>query len=227
MNPLDSFSEVWLVDLEFRALDGERPEPICLVAREFRSGRVIRLWQDELQRLRRPPYGVGADSIFVAYYASAELGCHLALGWAMPARILDLYAEFRCLTSGLPTTCGNGLLGALAHYGLPSIDSIKKDAMRELALRGGPYTPDEQRALLAYCQSDVDALAKLLPVMIPRIDLPRALLRGRYMSAAARMEWTVVHHLRSWLPPPQEWAAGSTSRSRACDFPSGRARGCG
>jgi len=38
----------------------------------------------------------------------------------------------------------------------------------------------------------VDALARLLPAMAPGIDLPRALLRGRYMAAAARMEFTGV-----------------------------------
>jgi hypothetical protein len=64
--------------------------------------------------------------------------------------------------------------------------------MRRLAIRGGPYTAGERQALLDYCQSDVDALARLLPAMLPRIDLPRALLRGRYMAAAARMEWTGV-----------------------------------
>jgi DNA polymerase I len=38
----------------------------------------------------------------------------------------------------------------------------------------------------------VDALARLLPAMLPRIDLPRALLRGRYMAAAAAMEYAGV-----------------------------------
>ena len=46
----------------------------------------------------------------------------------------------------------------------------------------------EPEAILDYCAADVDALARLLPVMLPRIDLPRALLRGRYMAAAAVME---------------------------------------
>jgi hypothetical protein len=64
--------------------------------------------------------------------------------------------------------------------------------MRELAMRGGPYTNAEQAALLEYCQSDVDALARLLPAMLPGMDLPRALLRGRYMAAAARMEWAGI-----------------------------------
>ena len=35
----------------------------------------------------------------------------------MPANILDLYAEHRCATNGLPTLCGDGLIGALAQHG--------------------------------------------------------------------------------------------------------------
>ena len=36
------------------------------------------------------------------------------------------------------------------------------------------------------------ALSKLLPKMLNSIDLPRALLRGRYMKAVAHMEWNGV-----------------------------------
>jgi len=185
---LDAFQEVWLADFEFRAPAGERPSPICLVARELRTGRTLRLWQDELLAQRVPPYPLGPEALFVAYYASAELGCHLALGWPTPVRILDLFAEFRCLTSGLTVPCGNGLLGAMAYFGLDGIESDEKTSMRELAMRGGPYTNAEKVALLDYCESDVLALSRLLPVMFPKIDLPRALLRGRYMAAAAKIE---------------------------------------
>ena len=189
---MDPFNEIWLVDFEFSQPAGEHPVPLCMVAREFRSGRLIRLWQDQLRALPKPPYSLGPDSLIVAFYASAEMGCHLALGWSMPSRVLDLFAEFRCLTSGLPTPCGHGLLGALAYHGLDGIEDVEKDTMRQLAMRGGSYSREEQRALLDYCQTDVDALARLLPVMLPTLDLPRALLRGRYMAAAARMEWTGI-----------------------------------
>src|SRR3990172_904497 len=115
---LDTFREIWLCDFEFHAPPGERPEPLCLVAREFRSGRTLKLWADGLRRLAVPPFSVDASTLSVAFYASAEFGCFLALGWPMPARVLDLFAEFRCLTNGLSVPCGNGLLGALAYYGL-------------------------------------------------------------------------------------------------------------
>src|SRR5262245_33387061 len=185
---LRDFTQVWLVDFEFSASPGERPLPVCAVAREFHSGRKLVLWQDELRQLREPPYPVGPNTLFVAYYASAEIGCHLALGWPAPARILDLYVEFRNLTNGKTVPCGAGLLGALTWFGLGALEAAEKDSMRQLVLRGGSWTGTERTAILEYFASDVDALARLLPQMLPHIDLPRAILRGRYMSAAAQIE---------------------------------------
>jgi hypothetical protein len=187
VDALRHYREVWAVDFEFTAPPGHRPSPLCLVARELNSGRLVRRWLDGADP-EGPPYGTGPDTLLVAYYSSAEWGCHLALGWAMPERVLDLFAEFAQLTAGTRPPNGRGLLGALAYHGLPALDGAEKESMRELAARGGPYTPDEREALLAYCQTDVDALARLLPAMLPRIDFPRALLRGRYMVAAARIE---------------------------------------
>jgi hypothetical protein len=180
------FKEVWAVDFEFVVKPGENPEPVCLVAWELRSGRKLRLWKHEFGSA--PPYRVGPDALFVAYYASAEIGCHLALGWPVPKNVLDLFTEFRNHTNGIATPAGSSLLGALAYYGLDSIGTAEKDEMRDLILRGGPYTDTERADILDYCESDVGALSRLLAAMAHRIDLPRALLRGRYMGAAAQIE---------------------------------------
>ena len=184
------FGEIWAVDFEFAVAPGERPKPVCLVAWELRSKRKLRLWRNEFGS--SPPYGVGPNSLFIAYYASAEIGCHLALGWPKPARILDLFAEFRCRTNGLQTPAGDSLLGALACYGIDGMASAEKEAMRDLVLRGGPWSAEEQKSILDYCEQDVAALAKLLTPMLRHIDLPRALLRGRYMAAAANIEHTGI-----------------------------------
>ena len=192
MNQLSCFREIWAVDFEFQQPSGERPVPVCMVGRELRSGRLLRLWSDELQQRTAPPFSTAPDSLFVAYYASAELGCLLALDWRMPTRILDLFAEFKCRTCGLTTPNGAGLLGAMSFFGLDAITGCEKETMRNLVMRGGPYLDDERNAILDYCQTDVDALARLLPQMAPGLDLPRALVRGRYMAAAARMEWNGI-----------------------------------
>jgi DNA polymerase I len=180
------FAEIWAVDFEFGSELGENPEPVCLIAWELRSGRKVRLWRDEFGRA--PPYPIGPTALFIAYYASAEIGCHLALGWPVPERVLDLFTEFRNRTNGVPTENGSSLLGTLAYHGLDGMGAVEKEEMRALILRGGPWSDAERAAILDYCESDVAALARLLPVMLPHIDLPRALLRGRYMVAAARME---------------------------------------
>jgi DNA polymerase I len=180
------FKEIWAVDFEFDAKPGENPKVVCLVAWELLSERKIRLWQSEFGDT--PPYPTAPDILFVAYYASAEIGCHLELGWPVSERVLDLFCEFRNHTNGLPTISGAGLLGAIAHFGLNSIGAVEKTEMRDLVLSGGPWADTERTAILDYCESDVASLARLLPAMLPYIDLPRALLRGRYMSAAAKME---------------------------------------
>lgn len=180
------YSAIYCVDFEFSAPAGERPNPICVVSRELKSGALTRT---VLEATSRPPFEINCESLYIAYYASAELGCHLVLGWDIPVNIVDLYAEFRCLTNGQDLFCGSGLLGALTHFGLDSIGAEEKEGMRELAIRGGPYTDVEHLALLDYCQSDVDSLRDLFLAMADSIDLPRALLRGRYMSEIAKMEY--------------------------------------
>src|SRR5689334_14305833 len=89
---------VWA--LELRAEPGERPVPIGPVALQLLSWRQLKLWTDELHELTAAPYNIGPDSPVVAYYASAELRCYLALGWELPANLPDWYAGFCNLTNG-------------------------------------------------------------------------------------------------------------------------------
>jgi hypothetical protein len=99
------FRQIWVVDTEFYpgpglangGRDGDPSTPLCLVALEMRSGRLIRLWQDELSPL--PPYSIGSDGVVMGYMASAELGTHLALNWPQPANVLDPHIEFRHYTN--------------------------------------------------------------------------------------------------------------------------------
>jgi DNA polymerase I len=182
------YREIWLVDFEFSTSPGERQNPVCMVALDLSSGKVLRLWEDQLRGLQQPPFSMGSDSLYVAYYASAEMGCHLALGWGLPQNLLDLYVEFRNSTNGFPTPCGSGLVGALIHFGLDGISALEKESMRQLVLRGGPWSDCEKQGVLDYCESDVLALKHLLGAMGTKIDMPRALLRGRYMQAAAKIE---------------------------------------
>jgi len=126
------------------------------------------------------------------YYASAECGTHLALNWPLPTNLIDCFSEFRSLTNGVSLPAGRGELGALVYYGLDHISGDQKEAGRGLVMRGGPWSEEERARILDYCQSDVDSLAQLFTRMALEIDFPRALLRGRFMKAAAAIEWRGV-----------------------------------
>jgi DNA polymerase-1 len=101
---LTVYREIVLADFEFESRQGDRPVPVCMVTWELRSGRRFRIWLDQFGPT--PPFATGPDVLFVAYYASAELGCYRVLGWPTPERILDLFAEFRDFTNGLSTPAG-------------------------------------------------------------------------------------------------------------------------
>jgi DNA polymerase I len=202
------FREVWLVDTEFRATPGQRPWPVCLAAHEYFSGQEIKLWRHDLLKLRTAPFDIGPNSLLVAYFASAEMGVFLELGWPLPVNILDLFAEFRCLTNGLELPAGNGLLGALTWFGLDRMTSARKEAMRGLIMAKAVWSDAEPAEILDYCLEDGRSQGPLLNKMLPLLDWRYALLQGRYMKAVAQMERTGVPiDVNAWRAFTTHWEA--------------------
>jgi DNA polymerase-1 len=90
------FKYIVAVDTEFNfgghdtfeeaSRSGERPHPKCVVAKELRTGQIWRIWHTE--HGSHPPFPIGRDTLVVAYYASAELGCFRAWGWPNPTNVL-------------------------------------------------------------------------------------------------------------------------------------------
>jgi DNA polymerase I len=184
------FEEIWLHDFEFVPEPGERPDVVCLAAQELRTGQTIRLLRNELGE--QPPYRTDRGVLHVSFVANAECACHLALGWPLPANVLDLSPVFRNITNGRTTPEGKGLLGALRYFGLDTISPKLKDAMQKRVMQGWPFTQEELRRILEYCLSDVESLARLLPHMLADsdFDLGVALYHGEFAAVSAVME----HH---------------------------------
>jgi hypothetical protein len=198
------YDQVWNLDFEFYAPDGERPTPFSLEAEELFSGKEISLWGDQLRN--GPPFDLSEKSLFVTFAADAELGCFNTLGWPMPARIIDLRIEFlreinftpRFTLSKKEKKKWSSLLHALSFFGLDPIDAVEKDRMHERLKRGGPFTDAERKEITAYNRSDVRAHRRLFLKMIKRGIIPLdarfqfCLLRGRSMRSITQMEWTGV-----------------------------------
>jgi len=181
---------IWVVDFEYTSDPGERPRPVCLVALELRTGEEKKVWLegDAPGSLVSPPYPTGKDSLFVCFYAPAEMSCHLALGWQMPVNLVDLFVEHRVATNGL-LGVGNSLLAACEYHGVAAVPSSDhKNQMRELILAGGPYSEKDKTSILDYCAEDVRLTADLFQRLQDGLDLPRALFRGMYQEAVSHME---------------------------------------
>jgi hypothetical protein len=114
----------------------------------------------------------------------------LAIGRQLPINVICLRAEFCNEVSGRTPPKGRedfdtSLLGAMDYFGLDHMAALEKAELRDLVLRGHPYTEVERGRIADYCEADVRCLARLLPVMMPIIELQPAIFRGRYTKAVA------------------------------------------
>ena len=187
------FRKFYAVDFEYFGSDGEIPSIVCMVVQDLRSGEVSRHWQDDLQKMKTPPFETGEDIALVCYFAPAEVQSMLALDWDLNVSVIDLFAEFRCQTNGNPNVGRKSLVSALQFNGLDHLIPEEKDSMRDLILSGGPWSKGQRSAILAYCEQDVVALGPLLNAMLKRVpwselQLNQVLLRGRYMKAVGAMQ---------------------------------------
>jgi DNA polymerase I len=193
---INEYRSVWVIDTEFQQPDGEPNIPVCLCAEELHSGRRLELFFD---RPHNNPFDY-ENSLFVCYNASAEWKTFIALGWELPANVLDLYFEYLNRINGVwrggqcLRKVGSGLVDALAEFGEDSLSHEEKEEERENIIQWGVNPPPgvstdfHQRRILNYCWTDVLGTEALLPKMLPDIDIEQALLRGEYSKAAAWFE---------------------------------------
>ena len=201
------FREIWIVDTEFYpgsglangGVAGDPVTPLCLVALEMRSGRLVRLWQDQLGPF--PPYRLDSDALIVGYMLAAEFGFHAAQGWGEPACALDAYVEFRHYVNDGSIRGGDrekgffSIGGALRYFLEDEIDVTRKHDMRERILQGPPFSAQEQRDILDYCEDDVRALARVVPHIVPTIRPPFA-----HATFRAKFQWTIAQQERRGIP---------------------------
>jgi DNA polymerase-1 len=187
--------DVIVLDAEFVPRMGEPVIPVCLCAKSLTTDREWRIFAEP--GVHQPcPLPVESDILYVSFSAPAEWSYFLACGWELPPTILDLYAEEMLLTNTQRDERGKryvpSLLLTLAKYGLDAMTAAEKEAMRDLVLRGHPFSDGERAAILGYCLEDVTNTAALLPVMLPWLNLEEALLRGSFTRAVAWIEYNGI-----------------------------------
>ena len=161
LSRITDFTEIVLVDFEFTSTPGERPGPVCLVARELRSGRTIRLWRDQFgpstlrDRTRRP-----VRRLLRQRRARLPSRARLADAGAGPRSLRRVPGPHQRPAH----RAGAGLLGALSSFRPRHHGRDREEGNAEArSWRGGPWSSRSAAAILDYCEDDVEALERLLP----------------------------------------------------------------
>lgn len=182
MHPLSSF---WSVDFEFFPDENLNPVPVCVVFQNIGTEEIEKVWLHGENI--KCPYPLDGNNNLVAFYASAEIGCHLSLNWPVPENIIDLFPEYKIRYNGVPGRSFS-LLSACSTYGIETIAGAAKERMRDRILQGPPFNEQDKQDILDYCETDVVATTALFKAMYKNLDYERALYRGQYMHAVAKME---------------------------------------
>ena len=90
----DDFASAWIVIAKVMIRSGERVQPIAFVAQDIERGSLIEIGVPKLLGVRHPPYPTGPQAAICTVDAHDLAAFHLALGWRMPERIIDLPCDF-------------------------------------------------------------------------------------------------------------------------------------
>jgi hypothetical protein len=96
------YSHIVFGDTEYTPRPGENPVPICAHFYELMSGREVAMWGDELSR--RFPFPNGQNTLFISFFAPAELAIFQGLGWNTDFDVVDLWAEAKNILNLPPIT---------------------------------------------------------------------------------------------------------------------------
>ena len=193
------FERVYLHDWEWMPVPGEQARhPLSLVVHELVSRQTWKFCGDGLLGLRgRCPFDTGPCSLWVSTHGTGDLQCFLTLEWPLPTHVVDTFPEFRCETNGKfadrSRSAKAGQLDMARYYGVPAMSQKTKELGRQHGM-AEPRSATEWERLVAYNIGDVRDLTALFVGMHEKgaIIPDRALLNGRYLKAAAMIEWTGI-----------------------------------
>ena len=182
---LAHYREIWLFDFEFvlarraarSALPGRPRNPLGSHDQALR------------RRIARAPHATLFDRAGRSVRGLLRLGRtgpRSRMGWPLPTRTLDLFAEFRNQTSGLNPPHGNGLIGRCSGTAWMPWAPPRKNrcVIWSWAAARTPTMNEKRSSIIARRMSCIGPA----PARQIYIDLPRALLRGMHMAPAGLIE---------------------------------------
>jgi hypothetical protein len=186
---------------EFNLRPGDLPVPLCLVAyildENLNYVDTIKLWRDQLLRLKQLPFDTGPNALFGAYTAHAELTIFKVLNLPFPTHVFDLHTAYLASSNILlpydpdekRTKQRKRLSDACRAYGIEGWENINKEQIA-IDIGEGRWCDYGQDAVFDYCEEDVRKSAELLRAQIRgsnrffRVDTGRVIFWSKYSAKA-------------------------------------------
>jgi hypothetical protein len=104
----------------------------------------------------------------------------LALNWPLPFNVIDTFVEYRCCSNHSYERRGANLLDACKAFDIEIINKVEKEAAGDRILAGAPYSKEDQKYIMRYCEFDVRETAELFKrmIMVPDFNISTSLYRG-------------------------------------------------
>ena len=195
----ENFATINVCDFEYEVTEGDLPNVLCMIVyvldEHLQHVHTIRMWRGDFGT--SPPFDVGADALFVAFSAWAELTCFMVLGWKFPVHVFDLHTAYLAATNVLLPYNPNEvrkrqrkrLPDACRAYNIDGWERIDKETMAK-DIGEGRWRIYGREAVFDYCEEDVRASTLLLARQLrkhnglPPADVGRVLHWSNYSAKA-------------------------------------------
>jgi DNA polymerase I len=199
------FRQVVVADFEYEVEPGGLPNPLCMVAhvlvgQDLRLAQTIKLWRGEFGSA--PPFDIGADTLFVAYSAWAEMTCFKVLSWQFPTYVFDQHTAYLAASNLLLPYNPNEeewkkqrrrLPDACRAFGIEGWQQIDKDIIAA-DVGAGRWQQYGQEGVFQYCEEDVRMSALLFraqlrgyPGWLPAADVSHIIRWSDYSAKAVAL----------------------------------------
>ena len=150
----NKFKKIVVVDTEFQSdiSNSYCTKALCAVYKDLKTEQTLKIWDYEENNLAQHHFDF-EETLFVCFYATAEVGYFLKQLMGRPPYIFDCWTEYSKLYKNSRDL---SLLAAATAYSYPNpISKEEKEKFRDMCIKQNTWNKKEREEILNYCEGDV------------------------------------------------------------------------
>ena len=150
----NKFKKNVVVDTEFQSdiSNSYCTKALCAVYKDLKTEQTLKIWDYEENNLAQHHFDF-EETLFVCFYATAEVGYFLKQLMGRPPYIFDCWTEYAKLYKNNRDL---SLLAASTAYSYPNpISKEEKEKFRDMCIKQNTWNKKEREEILNYCEGDV------------------------------------------------------------------------